>query len=159
MTKTPKLKLPDWHKSYQILYFCPIETWWMFQSFGILFWNQQVFNNFSEFGKEMWNEKPIPTWKGNNPVEPNKKKFLKSKRGNCSNVWIYFEICNAFNIAQSLWKLWRVQVGTSKAWILEITQDSDDTGMKDNNESFSISIDTKEEKGNISIDTDRIEEK
>lgn len=50
-----------------------------------------------------------------------------------------------------------MQVGTSKAWILETTQGSDDIGMKDNNESFSISIDTKEEKGNVSIDTDRIE--
>lgn len=52
-----------------------------------------------------------------------------------------------------------VQVGKSKAWMLETTQDSDDTGMKDNNESFSITIDTKEEKGNVSIHTDRIEGK
>lgn len=44
-------------------------------------------------------------------------------------------------------------------WILETTQGSDDIGMKDNNESFSISIDTEEEKGNVSIDTDRIEKK
>ena len=43
-----------------------------------------------------------------------------------------------------------MQGGTSKAWILETTQDSDDTGMKDNNESFSISIDNEEEKGNVS---------
>lgn len=42
---------------------------------------------------------------------------------------------------------------------LETTQDSDDTGMKDNNESFSISIDIKEEKGHISINPDRIEKK
>lgn len=43
-----------------------------------------------------------------------------------------------------------MQGGTSKAWILETTQDSDDTGMKDNNESFSISIDNEEQKGNVS---------
>lgn len=52
-----------------------------------------------------------------------------------------------------------MQAGTSKALILETTQDSDDTWMKDNKESFSISIDTKEKKGNVSIDTDRIEKK
>lgn len=79
MTKIPELKLPDWNKSYQILHFCPIETWRTFQSFGILFWDQQVLNNFFAFGKEMWSEKPIPIWKGNNPVETSKKKILKTK--------------------------------------------------------------------------------
>lgn len=83
-------------------------------------------------------------------MELNKDKILESKRGSCNNVWIYFEICNAFNIAQRWRKQWRGQVSTSNAWILETLQDSDDTGMKDNNESFSISIDNKEEKGNVS---------
>lgn len=43
-----------------------------------------------------------------------------------------------------------MQVGTSKACIRETTQDSDDKGMKDNNESFTISTDNAEEKGNVS---------
>lgn len=42
-----------------------------------------------------------------------------------------------------------VQVGISKAWILETIQGSDEAGMKDNNESSPISIDRKE-KGNVS---------
>ena len=49
-----------------------------------------------------------------------------------------------------MWKLWGVQVGTSKACIRETAQDSDDKGMKDNNESFTISTDNAEEKGNVS---------
>ena len=43
-----------------------------------------------------------------------------------------------------------MQVGTSKACIRETAQDSDDKGMKDNNESFTISTDNAEEKGNVS---------
>jgi type IV secretory pathway VirD2 relaxase len=42
-----------------------------------------------------------------------------------------------------------VQVGTSKAWVLETIQYSDDTRIKDNIESASMSID-KEEKVNVS---------
>lgn len=42
-----------------------------------------------------------------------------------------------------------MQVGISQEWILETTQGSDDTGMKDNNESFCISTDKEKEEGNV----------
>lgn len=135
----------------KVIKFCTFVLQKLGRPFSILIYcfNQQLFDIFSKLPKETGVKNPHQYEMVRTQWSSTKKIFKKAEEATAAMSGSVSETRNGFSTAQSLWKLWTVQVGTAKAQALQTTQGSDDTGMKDNNESFPISTDNEEEKGYV----------